>query len=304
MKLAPIAIFVYNRPIHAKRTIDALLLNQESYKSDLFIFSDAAKNHDNKVNVNAVEEVRKYIASICGFKSITIIEREINFGLAKSIIEGVTDILNKHESIIVLEDDMITSTYFLQYMNESLNFYKNDDKIASIHGYVYPTSKKLPETFFLKGTDCWGWATWKKSWMDFNANGEFLLSELKRRKLTYQFDFNGSAGYTEMLIAQIQGRNDSWAVRWYASAFLLDKLTLYPGRSLVQNIGIDSSGTHCGTNSDFELILSNKPIKIEPISIEDSKIGRKAFINFFNSRKTNHTLLKKMAMFIKRKLKL
>src|SRR5262249_35869456 len=156
--------------------------------------------------------------------------RERNFGLAQSIVQGVSGTVAQHGRIIVLEDDMVTSPHFLTYMNQALDKYADEARVVSIHGYVYPVEQPLPETFFLPGADCWGWATWKRGWSCFNPDGQFLLNELKRQKLIRDFDFNGAFPYSEMLQAQIKGANDSWAVRWYASALLAGKLTLYPGR--------------------------------------------------------------------------
>jgi hypothetical protein len=170
-------------------------------------------------------------------------------------------------------------------MNEALKRYADDDRVISIHGYVYPVAQPLPDAFFLLGADCWGWATWRRGWALFNPDGQFLLNELRRRKLTRSFDFNGSYPYTEMLEGQIKGINDSWAVRWYASAFLADNLTLYPGRSLVHNIGNDDSGTHCEDSRGFDAVLSDTPINLEAINVEPSLMARQSFEEFFRQGK-------------------
>lgn len=282
MTCAPVTLFVYNRLDHTRRTIDALKQNILAEDSELIVFSDAAKS---EMQDEAVHEVRKYIRTIDGFKSVTIIERMSNLGLARSIIDGVTTIVNKYGRIIVLEDDMVTSPYFLTYMNEALVKYADDDRVISIHGYVYPVKEALPEAFFLRGADCWGWATWHRGWACFNSDGQFLLDELKRRKLIHAFDYNGTYPFSTMLEGQIKGTNDSWAVRWYASAFLAGKLTLYPGRSLVHNIGNDNSGTHCGESADFDANLSSAHISLNNINSEPSQEGRQAFEDFFRQEK-------------------
>lgn len=284
--LAPIILFVHCRPQHTRQTIESLLRNVLAPESDLIIYSDSAENREKK---HAVSVVRNYISQITGFRTTTIIYRPYNFGLSKSIIEGVTDILKMSDRVIVLEDDMITSRYFLSYMNEALERYINEERIVSIHGYIYPVSQGLPETFFLRGADCWGWATWRRGWKIFNADGQYLLEELKRRKLTRDFDFNGTYPYTKMLKQQIKGSNDSWAIRWYASAFLADMLTLYPGRSLVNNIGNDSTGTHCRESADLDAILSKRPVRIGKITIESSQEIKFVFEQFFR-KKTKHNL--------------
>jgi hypothetical protein len=224
------------------------------------------------------------LKSIRGFKSVVVIEREKNIGLANSIIAGVTETVNKYGKIIVVEDDLVTSPYFLSYMNQGLDMYENDDKVASIHGYVYPIKETLPETFFIKGADCWGWATWKRAWDIFEPDGKKLLQKIREQKLEKEFNFNNTYDYTSMLEGQISGRNNSWAVRWYASAFLLNMLTLYPGRSLVQNIGFDGSGTHTkGGGKIFDVSLNSEKIELKPISARESLIGRNAFVTYFKS---------------------
>jgi len=278
---APVALFVYARPDHASRTVEALLDNPEAADTDLIVFSDAAKTPDKSA---AVEEVRYYVDSIQGFRSVTVNRRPFNFGLAKSIIEGVTQVLRKHDSVIVLEDDMITSPHFLAYMNDGLSRYANDERVISLHGYMYPVSDPLPEAFFLRGTDCWGWATWRRGWALFNPDGQFLLDELRRQKLVKAFDFNNAYDYSTMLQWQIAGSNDSWAIRWYASAFLANKLTLYPGKSLVHNIGNDSSGTHCGTSTALDVGLTNSPIDLSGIQVEPSEKAAKAIERFFRTK--------------------
>jgi len=281
-KLAPICLFVYNRLDNLKQTVESLQKNDSAKDSDLFIFSDGPKDEIAKPQVIAV---RKYLKSISGFKNITIIERQENYGLAKSIIAGVSEIINKYGKIIVLEDDMVSSPYFLRYLNEALDFYENEDRVVSIHAYIYPVKTELPETFFIKGADCWGWATWKRGWDLFQSDGKKLLTELKNKNLTKQFDFNGSFDYSKMLEGQIFGKNNSWAIRWYASAFLANKLTLYPGKTLIINTGL-TDGTHCKTADDFlNTQISDKPISIKKIQLKENKQARKAFIKFFNTLK-------------------
>jgi glycosyltransferase involved in cell wall biosynthesis len=278
MPLAPVVLFAYSRPDHLRRTVESLLQNQLAGDSDLIVFSDAAKTWEAE---GAVDEVRTYLEGLRGFRSVSINLRSENYGLSKSIITGVSEVLQETDRLIVLEDDMLTSPYFLRYMNEGLERFGNDDRVASIHGYVYPVDERLPEAFFLQGADCWGWATTRRGWECFDADGRRLLAELKRRKLEREFDFNGSYAYTRMLAGQVAGQNDSWAVRWYASAFLANKLTLYPGRSLVHNIGNDSSGTHCGIAKNFDAELTQTPIDLSGIDVRESTSARSTIEGFF-----------------------
>lgn len=239
---APIILFVYNRPDHTRKTVDALRANFLAKMSELFIFSDGPGNETACVGVM---QVRDFIKTVDGFARVKIIERDRNWGLAKSIIDGVTQVVNEYGKVVVLEDDLITSPYFLNYMNDALDMYENVDGVASINAYMYPL-KGLPEMFFLRSSDCWGWGTWKRAWQTFEPDGTKLLREITRKKLVRAFNMNGYYPYLRMLQDQIAGRNDSWAIRWAASTLLSDKLGLYPGRSLVMNIGIDGTGQHCG----------------------------------------------------------
>lgn len=281
MNFAPIILFTYRRPVHARQTVEALLSNKEAADSDLIIYSDGPKDED---AIEGVEKTRAYIRTITGFKSIQIMERSRNYGLANSIIDGVTTVINRYGRGIVVEDDLITSTYFLKYMNEALHFYKDCQEVISIHGYMYPVTKKMPESFFIKTADCWGWATWKRGWDLFNPSSEKLLHTIEEGKQCREFDFNNSYAYTEMLKEQMRGLVDSWAIRWYASAFVNNKLTLYPGRSLVFQNGMDGlGGTHCGEDMRYTVELSETPILLEKIEVKESKIGRKAMTDYFVS---------------------
>lgn len=295
MALSPIALFVYNRPEHTRKTIEALQKNNFAKESELFVFSDRWKNEEAK---EKVEEVRNYIKTISGFKKVEIIEKKENFGLAKSIISGVAEIVNRFGKIIVLEDDMVTSSYFLEYMNKALDLYEAEENVISIHGYIYPIKNRLPETFFIKGADCWGWATWKRGWDIFEPNGQKLLDELENKKLTEEFDFSGSYPYTQMLRGQIAGKNNSWAIRWYASAFLLNKLTLYPGRALLKNIGMDGSGRHSGITSIYDSPIAPGPVTLTKQPAIEDLSARKEIIKYYRSLKP--ALIEKVINKIKR----
>ena len=282
MALAPIALFVYNRPVHTSMTVDALRKNILANQSDLVIFSDAPKAG---VSENKVHEVREYIHQIDGFKSLTIIERSANFGLADSIIEGVTKLCNDFGKVIVLEDDLITSPYFLQYMNNALDFYEKEENVVAIDAYMFPINSIMPETFFLKDPGCWGWATWQRGWVLFEANGSKLLEQLKDKNLEKVFDYDGAYPYTKMLMDQVKRKNNSWAIRWYASIFLQDKLALHVGKSLVHNIGNDNSGTHGGKTDFYNVELNTQSIKIQKIAVHADSSSRKEIVTFLNSTK-------------------
>lgn len=294
--LAPVVLFVYNRPDHTRQTIEHLLNNNLSIETDLIVHSDGPKGES---DTQKVREVRDYLNTINGFRSVQINERQANYGLAKNIIDGVSETIEKFEKVIVIEDDLITSPYFLQYMNDALNFYKLEESVACIHGYVYPLTKDFTEPFFLKGADCWGWGTWKRAWDLFEPDGQKLLDQIVKRGLEKEFNFDNSYPYVQMLKDQIAGLNNSWAIRWYASAFLKNKLVLYPHHSLVQNIGNDSSGTHCGTTTQFDVKLYHSRVIVQT-EVQVNKKAYLAFISYFQSLIPQKRLSKKIKEFFKK----
>ena len=282
MELAPVVLFVYNRPLHTQKVVEALQRNELASESDLIIFSDAPKTGS---EVKAVAVVRNYIRQIKDFRSVKVVARDRNFGLAESVITGVTDVVNPYGKIIVIEDDLVTSPYFLHYMNAALHLYEQEEAVISIHGYFYPVKNtyQLPETFFLKGADCWGWGTWKRGWDEFEPDGRNLLKEIRQKKAEKAFNYNSAFNYSKMLSDQVRGKNDSWAIRWYASAFLKNRLTLYPGKSLVQNIGIDQSGTHCNWSNHFKIDKIAHRIAVGKIPVEPNELAFKAVEEFFRA---------------------
>lgn len=279
MCFAPILLFVYNRPSHTRRCIESLLKNSLASESHLFIYADGAKD---EVQQEAVNEVRSYIRSIQGFKQTTLIERSENWGLARNIIDGVTTQVNRYGRVIVLEDDLIVAPFFLQFMNDALETYKDEPKVGHIQACDFTKDPTLPETFLIKWTGSWGWGTWDRAWKHFNPNGKELLKKLEERKLTYIFDFNGKYGFTRMLRRQIEGKNNSWAIRWNASLFLNDILSLNVGRSLVQNEGFDGTGTNCGGGGLYASNLHLNKLNVVRISpIEENQEARKAFMRYY-----------------------
>ena len=204
-KYAPILLFVYNRPEHLKQTMETLQNNTLAAESELYIYSDAARKDTDEA---AVAEVRNYIHKITGFKSITLIEREKNWGLARNIIDGVTTQVNRFGRVIVMEDDLITAPYFLQFMNDALETYKDEPRVGHIQACDFTNDPSLPDTFLIKFTGSWGWATWDRAWKYFNPDGKELLRQLEERNLTRRFDLNGNYPFTRMLRRQIEGKNN------------------------------------------------------------------------------------------------
>jgi len=283
MNPAPIVLFVYNRPIHTLRTLRALQANKGAEESSLFIFADGPKSDSSPGNLANIRAVREIIRQEQWCKTVTIEESVQNKGLGASVIAGVTQIVNASGKVIVLEDDLVSSAYFLQFMNEALECYEHSESVGCISGYNYPLKGKVPETYFIKNGECWGWATWKRSWTLFNADGKSLLSALEDRNLIADFNFQNSYPYSAMLKGAIEGKNNSWAILWYASLFLENKYCLYPGHSLIQNEGNDGSGIHCETNQLYEVILATAPVLVKHIPIEEHKQMKKKIASFFKT---------------------
>lgn len=247
-ELAPVVMFVYNRLDSVEQTIENLKKNELADQTDLFIFSDAAKKEK---QAESVKLVREYIHKIVGFKSVQIIEAEKNKGLAKSVITGVTEIINKRGKVIVVEDDLITAPQFLAFMNDALDFYESEKKIWSISGYQFPF--ELPETYTKSvytayRSSSWGWATWKDRWetidWEIKDYSEYKYNPVKIAKFC-----KGGTDLDKMLRYQMQGKIDSWAIRWCYNQYKQNKLTIYPTESLVNSIGTDGRGTHCDPTS-------------------------------------------------------
>ena len=279
MELAPILLFVYNRPQHVERGLASLLQNAEAGSSELYVFSDAART---EAEEEAVREVRNIVHSTTGFKQIHVIERTENWGLARNVIDGVSTIVNQYGRVIVLEDDLVVSPYFLQFMNEALDAYADEPRVGHIQACDFTQDTALPATFLIQWTGSWGWATWQRAWAHFNSDGSELLRALEERKLTKRFDFNGTYGFTRMLRRQIAGKNNSWAIRWNASLFLKGILSLNVGRSLVSNEGLDGSGTNSVSGDPYVSRLWMKPLEVKKISpIEENEDARKAFERYY-----------------------
>ncbi|MGA9648885.1 glycosyltransferase [Pedobacter sp.] len=295
--LAPIALFVYNRPQHTQRTIKFLQQNELAAESRLYIFTDGAKtsNDDEKV-----AEVRAIINKTEGFKSVKIIERKENAGLANSVIAGVTQLINDYGQVIVFEDDLVTSPHTLTYFNDALNRYRNEEKVMHIGAYMYPLkSESLPQSFFYRAATSWGWATWASAWAHFEPNIDTLLNQFDAKKKA-AFSIENSMNFWKQMQEFKKGKNNSWAIRWYASIFLKDGLTLNPAQSLVNNIGHDGTGVHSGINDIYNVIINPKPITQFPEIIKENEAAYQTIKNFLSNRKGN--MVSRIKRFVKEKL--
>lgn len=295
--LAPIALFVYNRPEHTRRTLKFLKENLLADESRLFIFSDAAKDEQQK---DKVAEVREIIRSVEGFKSVQVIERKSNFGLADSIIDGVTRLTEKYGRIIVFEDDLVSSPYTLQYFNDALKLYENTDRVMHIGAYMYPLKNKdLPQAFFYRAASSWGWATWGRAWKYFEPDIDKIISNFDSGK-RYQFSIEGTMNFWKQVREFKRGKNNSWAIRWYASIFLNDGLTLNPSASLINNIGHDGTGIHSGKNNIYDVRVSARKVTEFPMEIKENREAYNTIKHFLKHRKGS--FLERVVRFIREKI--
>lgn len=286
MVLAPIVLFVYNRPMHTQQTIKALQKNELAKDSTLYIFADGPKENATDEQKEKIKQVREYIHQIDGFKQIIIYESEQNIGCADSIIAGISSVLKKYENIIVVEDDIVTSRYFLRFMNESLDFFEKDKMIFSVSGYNYPEKiMKIPrnyknDIYLAYRHGAWGWGTWKDRWDKVDWKMIDFNSFLKNKKLQKAFNRGGS-DMSEMLKAQMDGKIDAWDIRFDFSLFKNNCFCVRPVKSLVNNVGLDNSGTHTGKDERLNNILDNNwNPRIE--TVEPNKTILKNFRKVFN----------------------
>lgn len=287
MKCAPVALFVYNRISHTKETITSLEKNYWAKETDLYIFSDAAKEGDE----NAVREVREYIDSISPerFKSVTVISQNVNKGLAKSVIDGITRVLETSNNVIVLEDDLVSCPSFLSYMNVALDRYERCDEVYAISGYSYFAENDsminktfLPSYYFLSCFCSWGWGTWKDRWNKFDQSAEGWEKLKTDRKLSYEFSLEGALECSEMLIEQMTKGIDSWAIRWWWTIFCNKGLTLFPRKSFIANMGMDGTGIH-GVDREVVMELAENLDNKMPKEVAEKRWVRKRLVRHFKS---------------------
>ncbi|MDP1801069.1 MAG: glycosyltransferase family 2 protein [Bacteroidota bacterium] len=291
--LAPVVLFIYNRPKHTKQTLESLKKNKLSAETILYVFADGQKATATIEDKKNIKETRELIKTLTGFKQIVLTEKEKNDGLANSIILGVTDIINKHDKVIVLEDDLVVSPFFLDFMNEGLNIYRSTANIYSINGFMFPVKHKKNEVVLLPYTSTWGWATWKDKWKIFDPEMKGKEALLSNKKLASEFNL-GSNNYIQML----KFKNNSWGIKWYYSVFMKKGLNIFPTRSLVTNIGFDGSGTNCEDNSPINASLSENKIEVKYIESIDPYFY-KNYVNYFHQNKTR-SLIKKTINYFKK----
>lgn len=269
---APIALFVFNRPDHTRQTIEALRRNRGADGTRLYVFSDDARNEQDQSNVEAV---RTQLRSIDGFKQVEVVLAGGNRGLARSIISGVSAVLSEHRRVIVVEDDLVTSDRFLDFMNDGLETYGARKDVFSISGYCHPARMfRLPrdyphDVFLSLRNSTWGWATWLDRWQRVDWEVSDYASFRNCREKRKKFD-RGGQDLSDSLDKQMAGLLDSWGIRFTYAHFANEAYSVVPVRSFVDNIGHDGSGVHCGKSGNYRTALGNSlsdwvlPKQIEP----------------------------------------
>ncbi len=296
--LAPIVIFTYTRLETLKKTIESLKKNKMAKFSEIYIFSDC---HKNKIDQPLVNNVRKYLKSIKGYKKINLISRKENYGLARNIINGVSSVIKKRKKVIVLEDDIIVSPNFLEYMNDSLIRYQNNKKIWHINSWNYEIRDHNVEynAFFTRHMNCWGWATWEDRWKYFEKKPDKILKKFNKEKI-FRFNIENNLNYYSQLKRNKDGKLNTWAIFWYANIFLKNGLCLSPLKTLSKNIGFDDHSEHQpNEDNSFKYINKNFFLKKSnkfsyPELIEEDFYMLKKIISFIKSQKKQNSLFKRL----------
>lgn len=295
MNTAPIIVFAYNRPEHLRKTLNALAGNTLAKESELFIYCDGAKESatdEQKTNVIETRKVARELAVVPTFKEVNIIERAENYGLGKNIITGVTEVINKHGRAIVLEDDLLTSPYFLKYMNEALDKYESYPSVFSISANRPPVSKMAIPTdyeydvFVSLRPFSTGWATWKDKWERIDWSLDYLNEFLKHPEQINAFN-RGGDDLTNMLLLQRDHKIDSWAIRFSFQLFYHHAVAILPCIPYVDNIGFDGTGIHSGNDEhDYRNNVSLAPAnpRMPDVIYEDARIIN-AFANCYSRAK-------------------
>lgn len=278
---SPVLVLAYNRPLHLRNCLESLRRNLGFEEHEIFIAIDGIKNESERSISRQVENVAEEFAIVN--ENTRVVKNARNLGLGASVLHNIDKILDKNLGIIVVEDDLVLSSHFLNFCEYGLVSYLEDKSVMAISGFSLPIGT-LEETYFLRGADCWGWATWKDRWDKFERDGSLLLRELKKRKLQRVFDLDYSYQYTSMLERQVAGKSSSWAIRWHASTFLQGGLSLFPKVSLVENRGNDGSGTNMGITEIYSTSLENESPVFEKIQITESRQAREKLIDFYKKK--------------------
>jgi GT2 family glycosyltransferase len=279
--------------------LEALKKNTLASESILYIFADGPKKDAQDIERERIIKTRTVLTYDQWAKEIIISESAQNKGLAASIIDGVSYVVKKHGSIIVLEDDIVTSKYFLQYMNDALKRYENEQKVWHITGFSLPVNKKgLAETYFTRFMGCWGWGTWKNRWEHFRKDSDELLC-LFSKSMKFEFNYGKGNSFWGQIEQNKAGAINTWAIYWYGVIYINQGLCLNPREAFAKNIGMDGSGVHCEATKAYEVKLSDKYPVIFEERIEELKQTRKKLQRYF-SVKVNEIMIIMIENILKR----
>lgn len=267
---APVAVFAFRRPELLQRTLASLQNCDRFSETPLHVFSEAARA-DDPVEVAEVARVRTWVRDWSSIHHATVHEAPAKNGLRQSIISGVSMILESHDRVIVLEDDLLLSPAFLIFMNEALETCKDRDDIVQVSGYFVPHKRRLPAVGLLSAPGSWGWGTWRRAWQHYRDDAASLLKDVLLRD-TNAFDIHGTYANLAALERNATGSLDTWLVRWHASVFLRDGLTLYPARSLTRNIGFGREATNCKP-TPMDRVYTRQRIQQRPLTVNWAAVG-------------------------------
>lgn len=239
---APIALFIYKRPDHTRRTIEHLQRCVGFDDSPVCVFADGPKDPR---DIPAIQETRSEARRLLGDGAV-FLERDTNAGLDNSVIAGVTDLCERHGRVVVVEDDLIVSPYFLEFLNTGLMRYENEPRVMQVCGHMFdvPELRESKDALFLPLISSWGWATWKRAWDLYDPAARGWTERLSDQQERKRFDLDGNFAYAGMLSRQMRRAVPAWDIRWYYTVFVLEGLALYPPKALVLNEGFDGTGTH------------------------------------------------------------
>jgi len=274
-----VVVFGFVRAEHIERLLSSLYKNSEASGLPVFVKIDGGRTDEEKMLTAQVAEAASLYVPRA---NVTV--AKFNRGVRRAIVEGVSEVLETYDSVIVLEDDLVVSQFFLRFMLEGISRYSKDSRVASIHGYLLPGTAVATGPFFLRGADCWGWATWKSAWTGYRGDAGQLLADLKSRGLEHEFTFGGNSPHLRLLQLAAEGQIDSWAICWHASTFLRNQYTLYPGESLVMNHGHDGSGTHTPRSASYDTPIATAPISIANPVVSTSKAGWSNYSCFYRKK--------------------
>lgn len=290
MNLAPIILFTYNRLEHTKKVLESLMQNKLAKNSELYIFCDGIKDNATNQEISKSQKLQSYLKDFKiksnNFKNIHLVIQDKNIGLADSIINGISKVIKLHKKAIILEDDIIVSKVFLDYMNESLNKYEKQSKVWSINAWSYPIdSSDLNDCYFWRIPHCWGWGTWEDRWNLYARDIKWVVKNFNKADIK-AINLEGYANYFNDFLLNKSGKIKTWAIFNYLICYKSNALNLAPKISYIKQIGFDGSGVHCGSEDIYNAKFINEKFPISfPLEIKEDKIALNKIQQFHKNLK-------------------